>query len=304
MIGPLPLFKRGLYGCLAANNQPYFADLMWMTRSGAQWRLMLMKPLFALMLVAFPTLAAAQPVVPSAGMILQQIQPVTPPAASNRSGLKIEQRDASNLPTSAPFLAQTIDITGNTLFATATLHALVADAEGKFLTLAQLGELAARITVYYQSRGYPLARAIIPAQTIMTGIVRIEVHEATYGEISLDNSSRVKDALLHDALASLQRGKIIGQTGLDRALLQIADIPGVVVSATLKPGDVVGTSDLLVRTTPSPMVQGNVILNNYGDNYTGRSPIRATVSLINPLQHGDVRGGLKNLDRVLSGVSA
>jgi len=249
---------------------------------------MLVKPFFALTLVAFPTLANAQGVVPSAGVFLQLIQPVIPPAASKGGGLTVERRDGTNLPSSAPFLVQTLEITGNTLFAKATLHALVADSEGKILNLTQLGELAARITLYYQSRGYPLARAMIPAQAIVTGIVRIEVHEATYGKISLENRSRVKEALLESALAPLQRGKIIGQTELDRALLQIADIPGVVVSAILKPGDVVGTSDLLVSTTPSPMIQGNIIVTNYGDHYTGRLPIRATVNLINPLQHGDV----------------
>lgn len=285
LIGPLLLFERSKP---AGGNQPYFEDLVWMPRSVMQWRLMLMKPLSALILVACPTLAGAQPVVPSAGVLLKQIQPATPPAASKRSGLTVALREVTNLPSSVPFLAQTLEITGNTLFATATLHALVADAEGKVLTLTQLGELADRITIYYQSRGYPLARAIIPAQSIMTGIVRIEVHEATYGKISLQNSSRVKGGLLESSLASLQTGKIVGQIGLDRVLLQIADIPGVVVSATLKPGDVVGTSDLLVSTTPSPTMQGNIIVNNYGDLYTGRAPIRATMNLINPLQHGDV----------------
>jgi hemolysin activation/secretion protein len=165
---------------------------------------------------------------------------------------------------------------------------LPADTEGRSLSLSQLGELAARITSYYQSQGYPLARAIIPAQTIAAGVVRIEVIEASYGKISLDKNSRVKDALLLATLASLQSGQVIGQSGLDRALLLASDIPGVVVGATLKPGQVVGTSDLLVRTTPGPTVTGDVVSDNYGNRFTGRERIGSTVNLINPLQHGDV----------------
>jgi len=228
-------------------------------------------------------------VVPGAGDILRQIAPLTPPAPSpSGTGLTIERADGAKLPSSAPFLVQSIQITGNTLFNTAVLNALVADAQGQNLTLTQLGELAARITTYYQNNGYPLARAIIPAQTIASGIVRIEVIEASYGKISLDNRSRVQDALLQATLATLQSGQVIGQTGLDHALLLLSDIPGVVAGATLKPGEAAGTSDLLVSTTPGPMVTGNVALDNYGNRYTGRARISGTVNLINPLQHGDV----------------
>jgi hemolysin activation/secretion protein len=249
-----------------------------------------MKPLLAALLLAAPLAAqAASPVVPGAGDILQQIAPLTPAAFSTRgTGLTIEQADGTKLPPSAPFLVKSIQITGNTLFDTPALHALVADAEGKSLRLSQLGELAARITSYYQSQGYPLTRAIIPAQTIAAGMARIEIIEARYGQVSLDNRSRVKDALLQATLAPLQSGQAIGQTELDHALLLVSDIPGVVAGATLNPGEVVGTSDLLVSTTPSPMVTGNMVLDNFGSRHTGRARIGGNVNVINLLQHGDV----------------
>jgi hemolysin activation/secretion protein len=215
--------------------------------------------------------------------------PLTAPAPSpSWSGLTVQRADGANLPPSAPFLVQLIQITGNTLLDTATLYALVADAQGQTLTLTQLGELAARITSAYQNKGYPLARAIIPAQTIASGIVRIEVIEASYGKISLDNRSRVKDDLLQAILAPLQSGQPVDQRGLDHALLLVSDIAGVVAGAILKPGEVVGTSDLLVNITPGPAVTGNGVLDNYGDRNTGRARIGGTVNVINPLQHGDV----------------
>jgi len=245
--------------------------------------------LLAALLVFFPLVAEAA--VPGAGQILQEIQPVKPPVpSSGGTGLTIQRSDGSTLPPSAPFEVKTIRITGNTLFDTPTLHALVADAVGKSLTLAQLNELAARITDYYQRNGYPLARAIIPAQVIREGMVTIEVIEARYGKVSLENSSRVNDPLLQDTLAAdVQGGAPIAQTPLDHALLLLSDIPGVAVSATLKPGDAVGTSDLVVTTTPSgPFVTGNVMLDNYGNSYTGRPRLGLTVNLNNPLHHGDV----------------
>jgi hemolysin activation/secretion protein len=247
-------------------------------------------PLAAAMLLALAPLAAfaAGPGLPDAGALLQQIQPATPalPAARD-TGLNIEQEDGSKLPPSAPFLVQSIQIVGNTLVDTPTLMALVADAQGQLLSLPQLGQLASRITAYYQSRGYPLARAIIPAQTISQGVVRIEVIEARYGKVGLDNSSRVNSALLQATLAPLQSGQAIGQLEMDHALLLLSDIAGLVVSATLKPGLDVGTSDLLVETTPGAMVSGNAVLDSYGNRYTGRERLGASLNVNNPLRRGD-----------------
>ena len=249
-------------------------------------------PFLMALLVLLPLDALAQvtgPVVPGAGSILQQIQPPTPPApSSSGTGLRIEREGAAKLPPSAPFEVKTIQISGSTLFDAPTLHALVADAEGKALTLSQLDELAARVTGYYRSHGYALARAIIPAQTIASGIVRMEIIEARYGKVSLDNRSRVKDQLLQDTLAPLQSGQAISQRKLDHALLLLSDIPGVAVDATLKPGESVGTSDLAVEAAPGPAVSGNVTLDSYGNRYTGRARVGGTVNFIDPLHHGDV----------------
>jgi hemolysin activation/secretion protein len=234
------------------------------------------------------SLNAAGPVVPGAGSILQQTQPVLPPGPSGTgTGLTIEQPDGGALPPSAPFVVKSFELSGNTAFDTPTLHALLAEAEGKTLTLTQLGQIAARVTEFYRNHGYPLARAIIPTQSIRDGVVRIQVIEARYGRIALDNHSRVVDSLLRATLAPLQGGQAISDAALNHALLLLADIPGVAAIATLKPGEMIGTSDLLVQTEPTAALTGNVALDNDGNRYTGRARLGGTVSLIDPAQHGD-----------------
>jgi hemolysin activation/secretion protein len=110
-----------------------------------------------LLAIASPLALAApppttQPTVPDAGTILQQVQPVfPPPTPSSGTGLTIEQERGANLPPTAPFLVRSIQIVGNARFDTATLHTLVADAEGQSLTLAQLHERVARISRYYRA---------------------------------------------------------------------------------------------------------------------------------------------------------
>jgi hemolysin activation/secretion protein len=249
-----------------------------------------MKPLLASLLVLFPlVVSAAGSVVPGAGSMLQQLQPVKPPAPSSTGPeLIIDQKSSGKLPVSAPFPVKSIQISGNEKIDTQTLHALVADAEGTNITLPQLSELADRITAYYRSHGYPLARAFIPAQTIQSGRVRIEVIEARYGEIKLHNDTKVGDSLLQDTLSPLQAGQTIGQAGLDRALLLLSDIPGVSANTSLTMGKNVGTSDLLVNASPGPAVTGNLVVDNYGISYTGRPRVGGTINWIDPLSHGDV----------------
>jgi hemolysin activation/secretion protein len=262
--------------------------------------------LVTLLLAGAPLLAQAAPPAPDSGAILQQIQPVLPPAPSSTgTGLTVEQPNGATPPVTAPVLIKTLQITGNDKVATPILHALVADAEGKNLTLPDLVRLADRISDYYQTHGYPLTRAIIPLQTIHDGVVVIQVIEARYGEVRLDNHSQVNDPLLQATLAPLQSSQPISAPPLDRTLLLLSDIPGVVVNATLQPGTAVGTSDLVVATTSGANVTGSAAVDNYGNRYTGNARIGGTVNFIDPLRHGDVlslsalsSGGAMNYGRV------
>lgn len=260
-----------------------------------------MKRLLTVLLVAYWPLTphAATPGVPDAGLLLQKILPLTLPSASSKgSGLLLEQTDGSRtpLPDSEPILIRRIRITRNTLFDTNTLLALVAHAEGQALTLPQLGELAAIITTYYRSHGYPLSRAIIPAQSIASGLVRIEIIEAHYGEIRLDNSSQVRDVLLQAILSKLKSGQDISQVELDYVLLLMSDLAAVKADARLKPGRMPGTSDLVVVTEPGPVTSGSVTQDNSGDSFTGRTRTVGTVNINNPLNRGDTltAGGMSS----------
>jgi len=233
---------------------------------------------------------AAGPGVPEVGTLLQQVQPSPTPAfAPNSPWLMFDKSDdkEKRLPSNETFLLRGVHITHNTIFDTATLSALVADATGKNLNLSQLTELAARITDYYRSHGYPLARTIIPAQTIEAGVLRLQVIEPRYGKITLDNQSQVHDPLLRATLSALKSGSFVEESALDRTLLLLSDIPGIIVVPSLKRGSENGTSDLVVNTRSGPSDSGNVGLNNHGNKYTGSANLSGSVVANNPFHHGD-----------------
>ena len=239
--------------------------------------------------VTFPVLVHAAGTPPSSGSELQEVQPSLPqPPASNKTGLTIDHVQPSALPVTKPFMVRAIRITGNKKVDTATLHALVAEGEGHQETLSQLRQFAGRITDYYHVHGYPLARAVIPAQRIVDGVVTFQVLEAVFGKVGLSNHSRVNTDLLRDTLAPLQSGAVVEQSALDKSLLLLSDIPGVAGHAMLQPGAQVGTSDLNVTADATPMINGNVGLSDYGNAYTGRVLGSGNVNIVNPLHRGDV----------------
>jgi hemolysin activation/secretion protein len=245
-----------------------------------------MSPL-ALALAALPLAVPAQ-TLPNSGQILQQVQPREPASPTEKPRLDVEQPQTAPPPATMPFRVDHIVVEGATAVDAATLHALVADGEGRSLTLAQLQALADRIGAYYHAHGYPLARAVVPAQTLDHGTVRLQVVEARYDSIEVDNRSRVGDTLVRATLAPMRPGQPVTQASLDRALLLLGDLPGVDPHATLRPGSQAGTTQVGVAAEPAPMLDGDVYVDNGGTRYSGRARAGADLDINNPLRHGDL----------------
>ncbi|WP_233834122.1 ShlB/FhaC/HecB family hemolysin secretion/activation protein [Paraburkholderia sp. ZP32-5] len=235
-----------------------------------------------------PLSVLAAPGVPNAGQLLQQVQPAAPAAPNTNPDLTITAPAATSSTDTTPIPVKRIDLTGNTAFDTATLHGLIADGEGKTLTLAELDALAHRIADYYHAHGYPLVRAYLPPQQIDDGTVRIAILEARYGQVRVENRGRVSSRLVDATLAPLAAGAPVAQAPLDRSLLLLGDIPGANAHATLGPGAAPGTSDLSVALEPTPPFAGQVQVDNEGDRYTGRVRGSADLALTNLLHQGDV----------------
>lgn len=163
---------------------------------------------------------------------------------------------------------------------------LLSDLQGRTVSLGELQAGANRITRLYREHGYPLARAYIPAQEIDGGVVQIAVLEGRYGQVEVNNTSRVGGAALAP-LDTLKAGDAVRSAPLERSLLLLSDTPGVEVKSTLKPGTSVGATDLLVDVQPGPLVSGAVDLDTYGNRFTGEYRMGGTLNLNSPLGLGD-----------------
>ncbi|MDP1912902.1 ShlB/FhaC/HecB family hemolysin secretion/activation protein [Brevundimonas sp.] len=179
-------------------------------------------------------------------------------------------------------------VSGATLFTEAELVAVANVTPGRDLTLPELRNAAARITRFYNDRGYVLAQAYLPAQDVVAGTVTIAVIEGRYGAIELRNQSGVSDAVATGVLSGLNSGGPVAIAPLERRLLLLSDIPGVAVHSTLSPGAEVGSSDLTVDLTRAPRIFGSLEADNAGNRYTGAYRFGGSVNFANLTGLGDL----------------
>lgn len=176
---------------------------------------------------------------------------------------------------------------GNTLVSDEELRGLVADLTGRELTFYDLEIATARVMIYYLAQGYPLVRALLPAQEIVDGVVRIEVVEARLDQVVLDNRSRTKDEVAWAFLAPLVPGELVTSSVFEGVLLPLLELPGVVVELEPFPGSRHGTVNLRVQITDGPRASGAIEVDTHGSEVTGRPAAGLTVHVHNPTGSGD-----------------
>ena len=233
-------------------------------------------------------MAQAQP--PGIGEALRQLPP--PPATRPEPALPklgtaaaepVLQRRAG-----AQIAVKKVVVEGNAAIDSSQLQALVRDGEGRSLTLADIDALARKITQHYRSQGYFVARAYLPAQEVKDGIVTIRVVEGRYGKFVLQNNSLVRDKTLLGLLDNAGQAGVVSVRTLERAMLNINDTPGVVITrADVMPGEQVGSSDFVVTTVAGPRANGYAVADNYGSEYTGKNRVAGGVDINSPFGVGD-----------------
>lgn len=241
--------------------------------------------LLAALLAAVSQAATAQ--VDAGSQIRQLPPPPEQPAATPDFNIEPKPVELDTEPAGPAVQVDVLRITGNTLFSEAELAAASGFTPGSSLTLAELRQLAGRVSVFYNERGYFLTQAYLPPQEIVTGSVTIAVVEARYGEVAIANTSNLHDGVAHGLMRGVDSGDDVASAPLERRLLLLSDLPGIAVRSTLAPGSAVGTSDLTVAIEPGRRVTGSIEADNAGNRYTGTYRFGGTVNLNNAAGIGD-----------------
>ena len=155
------------------------------------------------------------------------------------------------------------------------------------LTVGHMTKVADEVTVFYRNKGYLVAKAFLPVQSIGgDGLVHIQVVEGTIADVIVENNKKYSAKTLRKP--SLQMiGTRPQRDEVESALLYTQDYPGVRLFGTFRPGANTGDTKLVLQVQEEDSFNFQLGADNYGNDFTGKTRLRGDASWNNPIGFGD-----------------
>lgn len=245
--------------------------------------------------------AAAQVPPPDAGRIQEQLRIPEPPRTPAAPQIRIEPPRGEAKVETPPFFVASFRVRAATVFSEEELLRVLG-APNRAMTLQEVQALVERITELYRSRGYIVARALIPAQDVRDGVVEVRVVEGRYERIDIANASEISEARIRGLLGGVREDAVVHGPTLERAVLLLSELAGIQPKATLEPGAQAGYTNLLLEIAPTRATEFDAGLDNGGSRFTGRYRLSAGAALNSPFKIGDRASArlITSGDRLLS----
>lgn len=193
------------------------------------------------------------------------------------------------------FILNKMTITGSTAVPGEELEQFYKDSIGKKISLADVYTIAQNITRHLRGKGYVLSRALVPAQEIDGGKVKIQVVEGHINKVIINGKTNSKIDKIERMLNKITEEKPITSEVLERYLLLVNDLAGVSANSVLTPSnDSLGGADLIVNISQKSYA-GALGSDNRGSEFLG--PIQF-------FAQGDVNSMLGQYERMsLRGIT-
>ena len=187
-----------------------------------------------------------------------------------------EIRLPQSAPDGPPAGAETVSLVlrdvvveGGTVYGPGELRPMYAADIGQTVTLARLFDVAAAIETKYREAGYVLTRAVIPAQTIDDGVFRIRVIEGFINNIVVEGEAGAVLPLIRAYAEKIREHRPVNIADIERYLLLINDLPGIVARSVPRPGTgEVGATELVVLVQRK-WYEGFAFADNRGSRFLG-----------------------------------
>jgi hemolysin activation/secretion protein len=211
-----------------------------------------------------------RPLEPAGKSLRIEIQPVLemPPDASAADGFEVGA----------------IMLDGLSTLSRADFAAVIEPYAGRMLEQAELRQLVDAIAGHARKRGYILATAWIPEQSLAGGMLRIMVDEGAIDDLRIEGSD---DPAIRRQLERLLTIKPLTLAALEREVLLARDLPGVWIRSTRVERD--GARRVLVIDARREDFGGAILIATDGNKPVG--PVRARIDF-------DANGLISPRDRV------
>jgi len=156
-------------------------------------------------------------------------------------------------------------------------------------SIGHLQMIADKITVYFREKGYILAHAFLPEQTVEKGVVDIQLLIGNLGQISAEDNKKFSDKMLIKPFLHLL-DKPVMKDEIESAMMYVMDYPGLDITGVFSKGEKVGDTGLTLKVEDEDPFDFIVSADNFGSEYSGEYRLRLDTILNNPLGLGDKLG--------------
>ena len=194
-------------------------------------------------------------------------QPLPPPAELFPPSAPTptpEELPSGNFPQT--IVVERFEVIGSTVFSAQELAQATAEFTKRPISPTELFQARSKITELYVKNGYITSGALIPPQTIQSGVVKIQVVEGKLEDIQVTGTRRLNPNYVRSRLAIATSPPLNRQRLLEA--LQLLQLNPLIknVTAELSAGSQPGTSLLEVKISEAKTFSGQIVLDN------GRSP--------------------------------
>ncbi len=169
---------------------------------------------------------------------------------------------------------------------TTILEKLRQEQPERGFSIGELQEVADEVTRYYRAKGLILSTAVIPVQTVASGIVDIQIFIGRLGRVIAESHKKYSEKVLRKPFLKLV-GEPVTQENIEAALLTLTDFPGLSVFGVFQPGLKVGEADIILKVQEEKSFDVAYRVDNHGLPETGRNRLRATIDWNNPTGGAD-----------------
>ena len=177
------------------------------------------------------------------------------------------------------FKLKQVNIEGNTTYTDEQLAFTYQSKIGQEVSLLDVNNMAKAITAHYRDNGYVLSQAVVPAQDIGKGNLRINVIEGYISNVRIEGQVDGDEARKQlDAYAAGLKGKKpVNVADLERYLLLMDDLPGATAKGLVRPGGAPGSAELVVTMIQKPY-DVSYTMDNRGSKFVG--PFQHTATFV------------------------
>lgn len=243
--------------------------------TGGRWvERVLFAILMAVLLMSLCTLdSKAQdqsqpPVPPDPSQLERQFEERRLPTSS--FSIRRETEEAQELGAAADirFVLHNLSVEGVTVFSGNELEPFYQNLIGTEISVAQLFDVAGRLSAFYRNEGYILSRVTVPAQEVENGVVRLTAVEGYIHNVSIQGEAGRLSPVLERLANKIAQSRPLKANVLERYMLLANDLPGVTASAVLQASEQPGATDLSL-VVAREKASGYLSANNRGSRFNG-----------------------------------